>query len=55
MALKLAHLADIYQPLNTLNTSTQSPEENTLTRIDKLLAFKDKIQVWKKTPFKWKY
>jgi hypothetical protein len=33
----------------------QGAEENILTSTDKLLAFKNKIQVWKKTPFKWKY
>jgi hypothetical protein len=53
--LKLAYLADVYQHLNTLNTSMQGPKENILTSTDKLLAFKNKRQVWKKTPFKWKY
>jgi hypothetical protein len=33
----------------------QGPKENILTSTDKLLAFKNKFQVWKKTPFKWKY
>jgi hypothetical protein len=36
--LKLAYLAGVYQPLNTLNTSTQSPKENILTSTDKRLA-----------------
>jgi hypothetical protein len=53
--LKLAYLADVYQHLNTLNTSMQSPKENILTSTNKLLAFKYKLQVCKKTPFKWKY
>jgi hypothetical protein len=52
--LKL-YLADVYQHLNTLNTSMQGPKENILTSTDKLLVFKNKHQVWKKTPFKWKY
>jgi hypothetical protein len=47
--LKLAYLADIYQHLNTLNTSMQGPKENILTSTDKLLAFKNKLQVRKKT------
>jgi hypothetical protein len=45
--LKLAYLAYIYQHLNTLNTSMQGPQENILTSTDKLLAFKNKIQVRK--------
>jgi hypothetical protein len=46
--LKLAYLADIYQHLNTLNTSTKDPKENISTSTDKFLALKNKIQVWKK-------
>ena len=46
--LKLAYLVDIYQHLNTLNTSMQGPKENVLTSTDKLLAFKNKLNVWKK-------
>jgi hypothetical protein len=46
--LKLTCLADIYQHLNPLNTSMLGPKENILTCTDKLLAFKNKIQVWKK-------
>jgi hypothetical protein len=53
--LKLAYLADIYQHLNTLNTSMQDPKENILTSTDKLLAFKNKTHIWKKTLLKWKY
>jgi 3-polyprenyl-4-hydroxybenzoate decarboxylase len=45
--LKLAYLADIYQHLNTMNASVQGPKENILTSTDKLLAFKNKIQVRK--------
>jgi hypothetical protein len=44
--MKLAYLADIYQHLNTLNTSMQGPKENILTSRDKLLAFKNKTQVF---------
>jgi hypothetical protein len=46
--LKLAYLASIYQHLNRLNASMQGPGENILPSSDKLLAFKNKIQVWKK-------
>lgn len=46
--MKLAYLADIYQHLNTLNSSMQGPKENILTSTDKLLAFKNKLTVWKK-------
>jgi hypothetical protein len=53
--LKLAYLADDYQHLNTLNTSMPGPKENILTSTDKHLVLKNKLQVWKKTPFKWKY
>jgi hypothetical protein len=53
--LKLAYLADVYQNLNTSNTSMQGPKENILTSTYKLLVFKNKLHVWKKTPFKWKY
>jgi hypothetical protein len=53
--LKLAYLTDVYQHLNTLNTSMQGPKENILTTTDELLAFKNKLQVWKRTPFTWKY
>jgi hypothetical protein len=53
--LKLAYLADIFQHLNALNTSMQGPNESILISTDKLLAFKNEIQVWKKRHFKWKY
>ena len=46
--MKLAYLADIYQHLNNLNTSMQGAKENILTSTDKLLAFKNKLTVWKK-------
>ncbi len=46
--VKLTYLADIYQHLNTLNTSMQGAKENILTSTDKLLAFKNKLPVWKK-------
>jgi F0F1-type ATP synthase delta subunit len=45
---KLDYLADIYQHLNTFNTSRQGPKENVLTSTDRLLAFKNKIQVLKR-------
>jgi hypothetical protein len=43
--LKLAYLAEVYQHLNT---SMQGPKKNILTSTDKHLAFKNKLQVWKK-------
>jgi hypothetical protein len=43
--LKLVYLAHIYQHLPTLNTSMQGPKENVLTSTDRLLAFKNRIQV----------
>ena len=46
--MKLAYLADIYQHLNNLNTSMEGTKENILTSTDKLLAFKNKLTVWKK-------
>ena len=46
--MKLAYLADIYQHLNNLNTSMQGAKDNILTSTDKLLAFKNKLSVWKK-------
>ncbi len=46
--MKLAYLADIYQHLNNLNTSKQGTKESILTSTDKLLAFKNKLAVWKK-------
>ncbi|XP_075454709.1 zinc finger BED domain-containing protein 5-like [Ascaphus truei] len=45
--LKLAYLADISEHLNTLNTNMQGPKENILTCTDQLVAFKNKIGVWK--------
>jgi hypothetical protein len=47
--LKLAYLADVYQYLNTLNTSMQGPKENILTSTDKHLAFKNKPRFGKNT------
>ena len=37
---KLAYLADIFQHLNILNVTMQGSEENILTSIDKMIAFK---------------
>jgi hypothetical protein len=31
------------------------PKRKYLTSTDKLLALKNKLKVWRKTPFKWKY
>jgi hypothetical protein len=45
--LTLAYLADIYQHLNTLNIIMHGSKEHILTSTDKILAFKNKIQVWK--------
>ncbi len=45
--MKLAYFADIYQHLNNLNTSMQGARENIVTSTDKLLAFKNKLSVWK--------
>jgi hypothetical protein len=44
---KSAYLSDIYQHLNKLNSSIQGNKENILTCIDKILAFKTKLGVWK--------
>ncbi len=45
---KLAYLADIFRHLNSLNTSMQGPNENILTSTDKIIAFQNKLKVWKK-------
>jgi hypothetical protein len=47
--LKLAYLANIYQHLNTLNSSMQGLEENILNSSDQPLAFKNIIHVWKES------
>jgi hypothetical protein len=47
--LKLAYLADIYQHLNTLNTSIQGPKEDILTTTDKLLHSRIKSRYRKDT------
>jgi hypothetical protein len=46
--LKIAYLADIWDHLNTLNTSMRAPKENILTSTDKLFEFRNKVQVLKK-------
>jgi F0F1-type ATP synthase delta subunit len=46
--LKLDYLANIYQHLNALNTSMRGLKENILTSTDKILVFKNKIQICKK-------
>lgn len=45
---KLAYLADIFDYLNSVNTSIQGKDENILKSTDKLLAFQKKIDFWKK-------
>ncbi len=45
--MKLAYLTDIYQHLANFNTSMQGTKENILTSTDKLLAFKNRLPVWK--------
>ncbi len=46
--MQLAYLADIYQHLDNLNTSMHGTNEDILTSTDKLLAFKNKLAIWKK-------
>ncbi len=45
--MKLAYLGNL-SVLNNLNTSMQGTKENIPTSTDKLLAFKNKLAVWKK-------
>ncbi|KAE9543399.1 hypothetical protein AGLY_002199 [Aphis glycines] len=44
---KLAYLADIFNYLNTVNTSMQGKNENILTSTHKLSAFQKKISFWR--------
>jgi len=44
---RLEYLAEIFAHLNSLNTSMQGREENILTSLDKLVAFKKKVAIWK--------
>ena len=48
---KLANLEDIFQHMNQLNKSLQSsgPGENVLTSSDKILGFKRRLNLWKKS------
>ena len=40
-------MAEVFAHLNSLNTSMQGREENILTPSDKLVAFKNKVAIWK--------
>jgi predicted DNA-binding protein YlxM (UPF0122 family) len=51
MAAETSILSRCLSVLKHLNTSMQGPKENILTSTDKLLAFKNKLQVWKKNTF----
>lgn len=44
---KMAYLTDIFNYLNSVNTSIQGKNENILTSTDKLSAFQKKISFWK--------
>jgi len=44
---RLEYLAEIFAHRNSLNTSMQGREENILTPSDKLVAFKNKVAIWK--------
>ena len=44
---KLVYLSDIFRHLNSLNTSMQGPNENIRTSTDKIIAFPNKLKVWK--------
>ena len=43
---RLAHMADIFQHLNELNTRMQGRNENLLTNTDKINGFRSKVQLW---------
>ena len=49
---RLEYLAEIFAHRNSLNTSMQGREENVLASSDKLVAFKKKVAIWKKTELK---
>lgn len=43
---KVAFLSDLFDHLNKLNISMQGKEENILVSQDKMVAFKDKLNLW---------
>ncbi|KOC60752.1 SCAN domain-containing protein 3 [Habropoda laboriosa] len=45
---KLAYMADIFEHLNELNKKMQGRSENYLTCSDKLMGFKNKLELWQK-------
>lgn len=44
---KVSFLTDIFEHLNKLNTSMQGRNENILTSTDKMMAFNEKLTLWK--------
>lgn len=46
--VKLAYMADISEHLNELNKKMQGRSENYLTCSDKLMGFKNKLELWQK-------
>ncbi|KAL4136046.1 hypothetical protein QTP88_007615 [Uroleucon formosanum] len=44
---KVSFLIDIFEHLNKLNTSMQGRNENILTSTDKIMAFNEKLTMWK--------
>ncbi|XP_025407111.1 zinc finger BED domain-containing protein 5-like [Sipha flava] len=53
---KLSFLTDLFEHLNKLNSSIQGRNENMLTSSDKIMAFIEKLNLWKtkvnQDPFK---
>ena len=45
---KLAYMADIFEHLNELNKKMQDRSEKYLTCFDKLMGFKNKLELWQK-------
>ena len=43
----LEYLAEIFAHPNGLNTSMQGREDNILTLLDEVIAFKKKVAIWK--------
>ena len=44
---KLSFLTDLFEHLNKLNSSMQSRDENILKSSDKIMAFIEKLNLWK--------
>jgi zinc finger BED domain-containing protein 5/7/8/9 len=44
----LAYLADIFEHLNTLNTSMQGPQTNLISLCDKVSGFMAKLEIWQR-------